>query len=108
VKRATPGGKAVKLSHDIINVLNKKRKKSVYIKKTDSYDFESLDSVLRRVLGLISRSGTKQELKVIYVLTRPEKIMFEKKADAVGEAMVLAAMNQKRNAEKPIKFKEYV
>jgi len=97
MKKANKGGKAIKLSHELIGVLKKKQRKN-----------ESYDSILRRVLGMPKRSGEKQDLKIIYMLTRPEKIVFDRKADAVGEAMILAAMRKKRNAEKPIKFREHV
>ena len=96
-KRASKGGRAIKLSHEVINTLKRKQKKN-----------ESFDSIIRRILGLPSRDGKDQSLKTFYVITKPEGAAFNKLEEARGEAMIRAAMKKKRKAEKPIKVKEYV
>lgn len=96
MKKASKGGKAIKLSHEVIDRLKRKQRKR-----------ESFDSVLRRILGMPSRSGERQELKILYALTEPG-LVFERLEEARGESMVQAAMKKKRKAEKPIKLREYV
>jgi len=97
MKKAQKGGKAIKLSHELISTLKKKQRKN-----------ESYDSVIRRILGMVTREGKEQELKIYYILTQPEGAAFDRLETARGEAMIRAAMRGKRKAEKPIKMREYI
>lgn len=96
IKKAKKGGKPIKLSYELIEFLDRKRKDQSY------------DQILRKIFGLPTREGEKQPVKVFYALTNPKLAVFDNLADARGEAMIRAAMNGKRKTEKPIKMKEYV
>jgi len=97
LKKAKRGGKAIKLSHELISLLKNKQRKN-----------ESYDSVMRRVLGMPTRTGKDQLLEVFYILTRPRPIVFSELKDAVGESMIRSAMKKQQKPEKPIKVRRYV
>ena len=73
--------KPVKLSGEVIDFLNQRRGK----------DRASYDSILRRYLELPTKKGQAQSLRTYYVLDNEgSPLIFTRKADAAGEAVMLA------------------
>jgi hypothetical protein len=76
--------KPVKLSGAVIGFLNNRRGNKGGRK-------ESYDSVLRRYFGLPTQRGKPQRLKTYFVLDNDgSPLIFTRKADAAGEAVILA------------------
>lgn len=88
-------GKPVRLSWEVLK----------YVKRYAGAK-ESFDSVLRRLLGLPTKKGEKQELRVFWTVPGQKKL-YEDRADAAGESILLAHKSGKRKAKKPIKLKEF-
>jgi hypothetical protein len=89
----------------------KKRKKGSVIKITDflrdrlsalrSHDKESYDAVIRRHFGLPSWKGHEQPLKHYYVIdTQNDLKVFRTKAEAYGEAILLAVKRGQKRTDK--------
>lgn len=97
-------GRIIRLSGKVIALLGDKRKA-----KGTGRGIESIDSVLRRVFGLSSRSGKSQSVLYYWVLTCPELSIFTNRAIARGESCLRAVRaGRTKNTEKPIKVRQVI
>lgn len=90
-------GKVVRLSEKLLKYLNQRK-----LKKTS----ESYDELVRRLLGVRSKTGDLNKIRTYWVLTRPKLQVFDRLPDAKGQAVLNAVRAKKRQTEKPIKVKE--
>ena len=90
-------GRVVRLSKEVETYLSRKRKGS-----------ESFDSILRRVFGLPDRKGNEQPLKTYYVIDNGGKspIIKRDKAEAKGEAIILAVRKDSKKTERVLTVRE--
>lgn len=88
-------GRVLKVSQESYTYLRKKKKKG-----------EGFDATIRRIFGLKDKKGNPQPLKKYWLLERPEPTIFATQSEARGEAMIRAAMDGKRKAEKPKRMRE--
>jgi hypothetical protein len=89
---------AIKVSLDILKILQHRRKRKPKL--------ETYDSVLRRVLGIPSKTGEHSQRKVFWVLTKPQIAIFHNPAEARGQAILNAIRMKARRAEKPLEVME--
>lgn len=89
-------GKAVRISLDVKNYLEKRQRGS-----------ESYDSILRRLFGLPTRKGEAQPLRILYVVPNGEApITKSTLAEARGQAILLAAKRGAKKADAVLTFQE--
>ena len=91
-------GKPIRISDDVTNFLNRKRRKN-----------ESYDSLLRRVFGLPDKSGNAQELKVYWVIDNSgDPQAYVEESIARGDAVRLAIRAGKKKTERVFEVREIV
>jgi hypothetical protein len=92
-KQRKAKGSPVKLSHEVITYLNKKKRRD------SGTPAESYDSVLRRLFGLPTTKGEEQALETFFVIPAEEPLIFRDKAEARGAAVLRAVRKQTKKPE---------
>jgi len=93
-------GKPVRLSSEVLKYIKR------YERLSGQRTREGYDSILRRLFGLPTRKGEKQK-KETFWLPLGGKRVFRDKADAAGEAVLLAHKSGKKKTKRVIMLKEW-
>lgn len=100
-KRSTQDkGKPVRLSSQVLQFIKK------YERLNEDKTKESYDSILRRLFGLPTKKGEKQEKETFWLPLGGKKV-FRDRADAAGEAVLLAHKKGLKKTKRVIMLKEW-